>query len=429
LLSSRGNIVVYAVIAVLTVISLVVLFRLRGQFESALNGRVNDLQRVFSSRTLLKTPSDPKIVFGEIEAEAAKYENSGEFGALWVAKAFGTDQRIVYPFYYPAIDAAGIADPHVAPLTDNGNRGILEQFISRNEMVELPLMSQGDRLGTLYVQVNYGALRTVSVVIWTLGGMLATSLAFLATQFRRQEKVISATTIELEEKRRELVRLERLALAGQLSANILHDLKKPVLNIRNEAVEALHPVNAESPVEPAPSIFSRIREQADFFLTILKEGGFDRFVRAQEELEYVDINELLDRSVALVRYEQASVQITKSFAAELPSVLAEPVRVIQVFSNLILNAYQALDGRGTLELTTWRQDSQVVVQITDSGPGIPKEQLDQVFEPFYTTKAPGEGTGLGLYIVQDILRELGGSIELNSEPGKTSFRMMFNAAV
>lgn len=425
MLRGRGNIVIYGLIAVLTVMSLVVLFRLRAQFETAQNNRIHDLQRVFSSRSLLKIPSDYKIVFSDIEAEVAKYENRADFGTIWIAKAFGNNQRIVYPFYYPAIDAAGITDPHLATAERGNGRSFFERFVDRKRMKELPLMADGDQLGTLYVQVNQGALQTVNMVIWALGAMLATSLAFLASQFRRQEKVISATTIELEEKRRELVRLERLALAGQLSANILHDLKKPVLNIRNEAVEAIHPVDTSGPAEQPSDIFSRIREQADFFLSILKEAGFDRFVRAQEEREYVDLNDLLDRSLALVRYEQASVTVVKNYDTGIPAILAEPVRIIQVFSNLILNAYQAMGGRGKLELKTYQEDEHAVIEVLDNGPGIPAAQAQQVFEPFYTTKEPGQGTGLGLYIVKDIIRDLGGTITLESSAGQTRFVMRF----
>jgi two-component system NtrC family sensor kinase len=322
------------------------------------------------------------------------------------------------------LQAAGL------PLERNGTApvavgGFWKRFFNLKTVVARPLISDGLRLGTLQVEVNQAPLRTVSLVIWALGTMLAASLAFLATQFRRQEKVISATTIELEEKRRELVRLERLALAGQLSANILHDLKKPVLNIRNEADEAISPLGESSQAEPAPSVFQRIREQADFFLSMLKEAGFDRFVRAGEEREYVDINELLNRSIALVRYEQSSVQVERNFTTDLPPIFADPVRLIQIFSNLVLNAYQAMGGRGRLEVSTSQMTDFVVVEVVDDGPGIPEGVISHIFEPFYTTKPPGQGTGLGLYIVRDILHDMGAEISLESRPGRTAFRLVF----
>jgi len=428
----RGTLLTYGLIALLAILSLVILFRLRSRFEATLTDRVNDLQRVFSNRALLKSPSDTRISFLDIEAEVGKYENRGDFGRIRIAKKINNSEHTVYPFYEPALRRAGLL-----PLNDNGleTSAPLRQptaprpggtaWLANEITVERPLVADGQRLGTLFVNVNKAPLRTVSLVIWALGAMLAASLAFLATQFRRQEKVISATTIELEEKRRELVRLERLALAGQLSANILHDLKKPVLNIRNEAEEAVNPLDERAPTEAPREIFRRIQEQADFFIAMLKEAGFDRFVRAQEEREYVDLNELLQRSLALVRYEQASVQVEKHFAPDLPPVLADPIRVIQVFSNLILNAYQAMDGRGSLTLVTKHSSLLASVEIVDSGPGIPEALMTHIFEPFYTTKAPGQGTGLGLYIVRDIMLDLGGDVSVESRPGRTAFLVQF----
>jgi len=417
----RRNAVVYAVMALLIILSLAILFRLRQQFEHTLQARIADLQRVFSNRALLKAPTDYKITFVDIELEASKYENRGDFGTIIISKRFGESNHVVYPFYYPALKSANFSMPNASAVEHRRRTmGWFEKLMADFRQMELPLASGGEQLGSLYVEVNHGALRTVSIVIWALGAMLAASLAFFASQFRSQEKVISATTVELEEKRRELVRLERLALAGQLSANILHDLKKPVLNIRNEADEALHPIS-NSPPEPPTTVFGRVREQADFFLSVLREGGFDRFVRSQEEREYVDANDLLDRSLALVRYEQGSVEIVRDYGTSLPALLAEPVRLIQVFSNLILNACQAMEGRGSLTITTSAEDNKVSVRIEDTGPGIPQAQLEHIFQPFFTTKAAGQGTGLGLYIAKDIINELGGEISVDSSPGRTSF--------
>ena len=425
----RRNAVVYAVMALLIVLSLAILFRLRQQFENTLQARIADLQRVFSNRALLKAPADYKITFAEIELEAAKYENRGDFGTLIISKRFGESNHVVYPFYYPALKSLSLPMPKASEAERRRrDMGWFEKLMADFRQMELPLVSDREQLGSLFVEVNHGALRTVSIVIWALGAMLAASLAFFASQFRSQEKVISATTVELEEKRRELVRLERLALAGQLSANILHDLKKPVLNIRNETDEALHPIS-NSPVEAPATIFGRVREQADFFLSVLREGGFDRFVRSQEEREYVDANDLLDRSLALVRYEQGSVEIVRQYADSLPALLAEPVRLIQVFSNLILNACQAMEGQGKLTITTSVNESgDVGVELEDTGPGIPQAQLDHIFEPFYTTKAAGQGTGLGLYIVRDIINELGGEISVESCPGRTRFLIRLPAS-
>ncbi len=99
----------------------------------------------------------------------------------------------------------------------------------------------------------------------------------------------------------------------------------------------------------------------------------------------------------------------------------------QVFHNIILNAIQALEGRkdGLIGIRTLRQDSTVQISISDNGPGIPKEHLSLIFDPFFTTKPPGKGTGLGLSISSEIIKKHGGSIWVESEPGRgTTFHII-----
>jgi hypothetical protein len=255
---------------------------------------------------------------------------------MTVTKYFGTEERVVYPFYYPAL---------IGTKQTDGTREVFQHPIPGSlppDARRLELNNGNQLLGYLYVRVHDTPLRTVRAVLVSLSALLIGAAGLFALQFRRQEKVITRTTIALEEKKRELVRLERLALAGQLSANVFHDLKKPVLNIKNELDE-----------EGAPAGFSkRVREQIDLFFGIIRESNLERFVRAQSEREFVDINEMLERSLALVRYERGHAEIVKNLAPGLPSVLAEPVRLIQVFSNIILNAYQSMESAGRLTVST-----------------------------------------------------------------------------
>jgi len=408
--SNRANIAFFAVLALLSLGATGLLFRLLRDFESGIENQVRDLRRVFSDVNLLRLPDQPQISFSEVEAEVAKYENHGVFQEITITKFHGAEDRIVYPFFLPAmVSSSGWRLPqpegfhHPLPWSNDP------------EVRVLPLQSESARLGTLYVRVDTGTLGTVRALIASLLGVFATSFGLFLLQFRRQERTISRTAIELEEKRRELVRLERLALAGQLSANIFHDLKKPVLNIKHEVEE----LEESSPATEATA--DRMREQVDLFFGILRDGSLDRFVRAQEDVQFVDVNEMISRSLALVRYERGDVDVETQLDDRLPPIFAEPVRLIQVFSNLILNAYQAMGRKGNLVVTTRLSEHQIVVAIQDDGPGIPAEKQGAVFEPFFSTKPASEGTGLGLYIVRQIVDDFGGAITLASEQGRTVF--------
>jgi signal transduction histidine kinase len=106
---------------------------------------------------------------------------------------------------------------------------------------------------------------------------------------------------------------------------------------------------------------------------------------------------------------------------KLPPILGYPDELNQVWTNLVHNALQAMDNRGTLTIDVTQQEREAKISITDSGKGIPAEIMPKIFEPFFTTKPPGEGSGLGLDIVKKIIKKHQGRIEVDSVPGKTTF--------
>jgi signal transduction histidine kinase len=136
---------------------------------------------------------------------------------------------------------------------------------------------------------------------------------------------------------------------------------------------------------------------------------------------YASISDGIDTVLTLYQNQiKRGIKIEKKYAA-LPPVLCYPEELVQVWSNLINNAIQAMNYRGKLTITTLEQVEYIVVQITDVGPGIPSDIQARIFEPFFTTKAVGEGTGLGLSIVKNIVDKHHGKIELESTSGYTTF--------
>jgi two-component system NtrC family sensor kinase len=114
--------------------------------------------------------------------------------------------------------------------------------------------------------------------------------------------------------------------------------------------------------------------------------------------------------------DASGLTIEKTYAGD-PSVLALPDQLRQAFTNLLMNAVQAMKGRGVLSLSTSVTETSVVTTIEDSGPGIPKQHLSKIFDPFFTTKGQGEGSGLGLTVARRIIKKFGGDIRIESQEG------------
>jgi signal transduction histidine kinase len=141
--------------------------------------------------------------------------------------------------------------------------------------------------------------------------------------------------------------------------------------------------------------------------------------------QWIDVHAGLDSTLVMLNHKIGQgVKIVKDYDRTLPQIPAHPAELNQVWTNLIDNAVQAMNGAGTLTVRTYREDDHLVVSVGDTGPGVPEELRKRVFEPFFTTKPVGEGTGLGLDIsYRIVVNGHGGDITLSSEPGDTQFRV------
>ncbi|HAE21234.1 MAG TPA: hypothetical protein DCG47_02780, partial [Spirochaetaceae bacterium] len=147
------------------------------------------------------------------------------------------------------------------------------------------------------------------------------------------------------------------------------------------------------------------------------------------ERSLIDVNEEIDTVLALyLSSAHGGVTLSREYGQGCV-VLASPDQLIQVWTNLIVNALQAMQGSGSLFIRSERLGASLRVSIEDNGPGIPKELALKVFEPLFTTKTDGQGSGLGLDIAKRVVESLGGSISLESEPGRTIFTVTLPAAV
>ncbi len=152
----------------------------------------------------------------------------------------------------------------------------------------------------------------------------------------------------------------------------------------------------------------------------------------QAPVQRVDVRAGIEQTLVILRHKlRDGVEVRRDFADDLPEIEAYGSELNQVWTNLVDNAVDAMEGRGLLTVSA-RGDpsgSGVAVSICDSGPGIPDEVRARLFEPFYTTKPPGLGTGLGLHISHNVVARHGGRIEVSSQPGQTCFEIILPATL
>jgi signal transduction histidine kinase len=143
----------------------------------------------------------------------------------------------------------------------------------------------------------------------------------------------------------------------------------------------------------------------------------------QAPVQQVDVHEGLENTLVILRHKLAGVRIERQYAQDLPRIEAYGSELNQVWTNILDNAAYAMEGKGVIKLKTYADGEYIVVELEDSGPGIPAEIQQRIFEPFFTTKPPGLGTGLGLHIAYSIVNNHNGRIRVTSRPGSTCFQI------
>ncbi|HEC33562.1 MAG TPA: HAMP domain-containing protein [Chloroflexi bacterium] len=222
---------------------------------------------------------------------------------------------------------------------------------------------------------------------------------------------------ELEETQVQLIRKERLASMGQLAAGVAHQLNNPLGTILLFADLLLQDLPEGKSREDVQMIGREARRAKEIVAALLNFARQQR-VWAQPTALDTMLHEIVERARQQPAYEH--IQIVEQITPDLPRLEADPVQLSNVFVNLIDNAADAMPEGGTLtvkaDLSPDRQS--VVVQVTDTGCGIPPENIKHIFSPFFTTKPLGQGTGLGLSIAYGIVKMHHGAIQVKSRVGK-----------
>jgi len=216
----------------------------------------------------------------------------------------------------------------------------------------------------------------------------------------------------------QMAQTDKLASIGQLSAGIAHGINNPLgiilgytqLLIRDEDVESERYADLKIIEKHARNCRSLVEDLLNFARS------------SQTEKEAIKIHEAMDEVLNFIQHhsELSNIEIEKNYDTKIPPLLLDEKKIKQVLMNLIMNAKHAVGKAGAIRLSTAynRSARQVTIKIADTGCGIEKKNISHIFDPFFTTKQTGEGTGLGLSVSYGIIKNHGGNISVESEPGK-----------
>jgi len=289
------------------------------------------------------------------------------------------------------------------------------------------------------------------LIFVTLLVIFAVFMLRLNDRLNRSNHELEQAHLELKEAQSRLLQNEKMASIGQLAAGVAHEINNPngfilsnlnalrkyvervrefiafqedVLATADEAVttqiqQKKRSLKIDFTLEDMGNLIQESREGAERIKTIVKDlKDFSHLDQA--ELVQADINACIENTLTIISNElMLKTELKKEFGV-LPAVTCNPGQINQVLSNLLHNAAQAVEQGGEITIKTWAEQNLVCIAISDTGPGIPPEIRERLFEPFFTTREVGKGAGLGLSIAYDIIKKHNGEITVKSELGKGS---------
>jgi two-component system NtrC family sensor kinase len=232
------------------------------------------------------------------------------------------------------------------------------------------------------------------------------------------EKRVQERTDEIKKIHSQLFRSEKLASLGKLAAGVAHEINNPLTGILTNSSLLLEDLEPDDPKRDDVEII--VKETIRCREIVKRLLDFARQTKPYKKL--TNVNSLIENIILLVRNQASfrNIEIEKHLEGNLPDILSDTDQIQQVFVNIILNAAEAMTRGGKLTIgSSLSMDRQFInIAFADSGPGIPEEHRERIFDPFYTTKE--HGTGLGLAISYGIVEQHGGTISVESSVGKGS---------
>lgn len=320
-------------------------------------------------------------------------------------------QRILRPeemaFFTRLADGGGQAMPrgdmiHCATHL-NGGQWLL--VLENNVAASLAAYNKARQRDTLFVLLAAAAIIIVAV-------LLTRSMVGRLARAEQERSLLSGRMGEME----------KLALIGRLSASVAHEINNPLQIITDQVGLVDELLDDEDPAKVANladyrQAVAKVRTQVGRTSTITRR--LLGFARAEDHIaSETDLNQAVEETAALLEHEahRHHIEIVRRYQADLPPVRTDPAQLQQVVLNILHNAMDAIGRGGRIVLTSRQRGGRVIVDFHDSGPGLTAEVLEHLYNPFFTTKPKGKGTGLGLYVSRDIMARLGGDLTAANHP-------------
>ena len=303
------------------------------------------------------------------------------------------------PRFYPSVDA-------------------LTGFRTRSVLC-VPMFARGQVTGAIeLINKRKGPfLPSDQDFLTSIAGSLAMAVenARLYEETRKRLRELEQANRMLVETQNQLIRSEKLASIGQLTAGVTHELSNPLGIILGYAQIALQDIG---PDHPLADTLQTIERQALRCKRIISD--LLSFARQSEpKAELADVRTIVEEALNVIGHQltQGRIEVVREFAPGVPAVWVDVGQIQPVFFNIIQNAIHAMPQGGRLTIRIEERAGRVAIAFTDTGIGIPPENLNRIFDPFFTTKEQGKGTGLGLSVSDGIVTRHGGKIEVESQVG------------
>ena len=250
---------------------------------------------------------------------------------------------------------------------------------------------------------------------------------------RRLELMVEERTRQLEDTHAQLIHKDKMASLGKLSASVVHEINNPIAGILNLTILMKRIIEEESLKKNEIDQFSgylNLMETETRRISRIVSNLLAFSRQSKMELKRINVNQLVERTLVLNSnlLKINGVKVIKHLSPDLPDLVGSQDQLQQVIMNIVSNAAEALEasGGGTLDIETRHAltEDKIYIRFKDTGIGIPRENFSMLFEPFFTTKKKGKGVGLGLSVAYGIIREHGGTINVESKVGKgTTFEL------